>query len=340
MRNVATPICSVCIANYNGIGIIDNCIRSVLEQEGDLSVEIIIHDDASNDGSAEYIRTHYPNVKLIESKENVGFCISNNRMVEASHGQFILLLNNDAELFPNALCTLLDAAQIAGNPSILGLPQYDASNGELIDRGSLFDPFLNPIPNLNMQCSEVGMIMGACLWMPRSLWIELGGFPKWFGSLAEDMYLSCLARLWGYPVCVLPDSGFRHWVGMSFGGGKVLDKRLVTSTKRRALSERNKTFVMVLIYPAVIFHLIFPLHLLMLLLEGTFLALINLNLKIFHEIYWNCFKCLWHERGRLLKLRRELQTRRAIGIRNFLRVFTPLPHKLRMLIRHGFPQII
>ncbi|UUZ65744.1 glycosyltransferase [Polaromonas sp. P1-6] len=157
--------------------VIDDCLRSVLEQEGHIPVEILVHDDASSDGSAAYIRDHYPDARLIVSDRNVGFCVANNRMAGEAKGKYLLLLNNDAALYPDALQTLLSEANRIGQPAILGLPQYDAASGELIDIGSLFDPFLNPVPNQNPDRNEVGMIIGACLWLPRTLWTELGGFP-------------------------------------------------------------------------------------------------------------------------------------------------------------------
>src|SRR3546814_17849038 len=91
------------------------------------------------------------------------------------------------------------------------------------------------------------MFMGACVWIPKNLWVELGGCPEWFGSIGEDLYLCCRARLAGYRVESLNHSGYRHWVGYSFGGGKVKGDRLATTKIRRALSERNKSFVMILI---------------------------------------------------------------------------------------------
>ncbi|HEY8102185.1 MAG TPA: glycosyltransferase, partial [Burkholderiaceae bacterium] len=173
------PTVSVCIANYNGMSIIDACLRSVLNQDCDFPIEIIVHDDASTDESATHIRKYYPDAVLIESTQNVGFCISNNRMVNAANGKYILLLNNDAELFPDALRILREKAAAIQRPAILGLPQYDAANGTLIDIGSCFDPFLNPVPNRDPSRHNVGMVIGACLWVPRSLWEELGGFPDW-----------------------------------------------------------------------------------------------------------------------------------------------------------------
>jgi len=333
------PVVSVCIANFNGMEVIDDCLRSVLEQESKIPVEILVHDDASSDGSAAYIRDHYPNVTLIESTENVGFCIANNRMVERASGEFVLLLNNDAALFPDALATLHQAAQNIGQPTILGLPQYDASSGELVDIGCLFDPFLNPVPNRNPHRNEVGMVIGACLWIPKRLWNELGGFPEWFGSIAEDMYLCCRARLAGHAVRALPDSGYRHWQGKSFGGNRVAENRLSTTYRRRVLSERNKSFVMVLTYPAPLFQIMFPLHLVLLLTEGIVLALLKRQWTSFRDIYLASLKALWHERVRLRLLRRKLQAQRSVGIWRFFSVFRWLPYKLRLLLKHGVPQI-
>ena len=333
------PLCSVCIANYNGIKLIDACIRSVQLQDCDFPVEIIVHDDASTDSSVEHLRLHYPKIVLILSKENVGFCVSNNRMVERAQGHYILLLNNDAELFHDALRTLYNEARRIGSPAVLGLPQYNASTGELIDIGSRLDPFLNPVPNLDTTQQEVGMIIGACLWLQRDLWHELGGFPDWFGSLAEDMYLCLLARLYGYPVIALPVSGFRHWVGQSLGGGKVVNNRLSTKLSRRIASERNKTFVMALIYPNLLFQIIFPLHLILLLIEGLLLAVMKRNWSLFVDIYWGCVKCQWSERKRLNQLRKKIQMGAKIGVLNFLKPFNLIPYKLYLLLRHGLPEI-
>lgn len=337
--NSQEPLVSVCIANFNGMEVIDGCLRSVLEQEGRIPVEILVHDDASSDGSLAYIRDHYPDIKLIESPENVGFCIANNRMAAAARGKYLLLLNNDAALYSDSLQTLLIEAERVNQPAILGLPQYDAASGELVDIGSLFDPFLNPVPNLNPLRGEVGMLIGACFWIPKGLWDELGGFPEWFGSIAEDMYLCCRARLVGHPVRALPASGYRHWQGKGFGGNRVTNNRLSTTSRRRALSERNKNFVMALTYPTPFFQCLFPLHLLLLLGEGAVLALLKREWSLFSEIYLAAVTGLWRERGRLRLLRHKLQAQRCIGRWKFFAVFRWYPHKLRLLLKHGIPLI-
>ena len=334
------PLVSVCIANYNGIGMIDDCIASVLAQDCDFPVEIIVHDDASTDGSVQHIQAIYPGIRLVESAENVGFCIANNRMAGVAQGKFLLLLNNDAELFPDALRTMHQEAEQLNRPAILSLPQYDFDSGKLIDRGCLLDPFFNPVPNLDPDRHDVAMVIGACLWIPKALWQELGGFPEWFGSIAEDMYLCCRARLLGHPVRVLGISGYRHRSGASFGGGKVTaDKRLVTTQRRRALSERNKSFVMALTYPAPLFQCLFPLHLILLLAEGSMLALFKRKWGLFSNIYLTTLNALWQERRRLHLLRSELQVQRRMGRWRFFSVFSWIPHKLCLLLMHGVPHI-
>lgn len=333
------PVVSVCIANYNGVDVIDGCIASVLAQDCGFPVEIIVHDDASSDGSVQHIRDRYPQVRLLESVENVGFCVANNRMAAVASGKYLVLLNNDAELYSDALATLHKAAQEVGLPAILSLPQYDFDTGELLDIGSLLDPFLNPVPNLSRDCNEVGMVIGACLWTPKVLWDELGGFPEWFGSIGEDLYLCCRARLAGHPVRALPISGYRHWQGRSFGGNRVTNNRLSTTIRRRALSERNKTFVMVMTYPAPMFQLVLPLHLLLLLTEGALLALLKRDASLFRNVYWACMDSLWRERHRLADLRSGIQSARRLGLASWLAVFMPWPHKLKLLCKHGVPSI-
>lgn len=333
------PLVSVCIANYNGIKVIDDCLQSVLHQAGDIAVEVLVHDDASKDGSAAHVRENYPEVELITSDSNVGFCIANNRMAAAATGQYLLLLNNDAALNLDALQSLLTVARSLERPAILTLPQYDAASGVLLDIGSLLDPFLNPVPNRDPDRGDVGMVMGACLWIPRDLWMELDGFPEWFGSIGEDLYLCCRARLAGYPVRAAGTSGYRHWVGESFGGGKVVDAGLVTTFRRRALSERNKTFAMVTTYPPLLLFFVLPLHLVLLLIEGVLLSLIQRQSKFLVHIYLPVFASLVRQRRQLRETRKIVQRSARSSMGSYLSAITPWPYKLRMLVKHGLPKV-
>ncbi len=330
---------SVCIANYNGNETLRECLDSILGQTFEHTVEIIVHDDASTDNSVEFIGAEYPQVKLIHSEENVGFCISNNRMVAIAKGEFILLLNNDAALRNNALSLLYQHAREQDFNGILTLPQYNANTGELMDMGSRLDPFLNPIPNVDPTRQRVSMVMGACLWIPKKLWDNLGGFPEWIGSLAEDMYL-CL-RAWnsGYEVHSLSQSGYDHYVGHSFGGGKVDKNKLHSSYRRRALSERNKTFIMSIFYPTPILIVTLPMHFFLLLAEGLLLSMYLRSSRPWREIYYPAVSETIKQHKLLQLERQKIKTENHFPLFQWLRLFIPFPQKLKLLLRHGFPKV-
>ena len=333
------PVCSVCIANYNGASMLPDCIESVLAQEGDFDIEVIVHDDASTDSSLILLKERYPFVKVIESRNNVGFCISNNRMVGQARGEYVLLLNNDAALHSDALATLLAASKELPSPGITGLPQYDWDTGELVDRGCLLDPFYYPIPNLDPQRRDVAYVIGACLWIPRSLWDELGGFPEWMGSVAEDLYLGCRARLSGISVEVAAKSGYRHRQGASLGGSKARGNRLRTTYRRRFLSERNKTAAMIICTPTPLAWLLALIHLNTLAFEGICLALLRGNIKIFTSVYFAAIKQTLRRVPRLAKTRKAVQGKRKIGARQYFKAFQPRLQKLYLLLRHGVPHL-
>lgn len=334
-----TPLISVCIANYNGMDVIDDCIRSVMVQQGDIDVEILVHDDASDDGSVEYVRTHYPSVKMIQSESNVGFCVANNRMVVAATGEYLLLLNNDASLFPDALQNLLAEARRLDKPAILTVPQYDAASGVLVDRGCLLDPFYNPVPNLDIARQDVAMAIGACLWISKTLWDELGGFPAWFESIAEDMYLCCRARLAGREVRVLTVSGYRHCQGTSFGGNKPQDGKLSTTFRRRHLSERNKLRVMVLMSPGLWLLWMLPLHLALSVAETLTLCLASGRLDYLRWVHWPAWCEAWQARAKLVQGRQHIQQTRRATAAEFAQAFTAFPRKLQLLWKYGMPRL-
>ena len=339
MTQPNSPVCSVCIANYNGESLLIDCLDSVLSQRCSFPFEIIVHDDASTDKSLELLESRYPQVHTIKSTENVGFCISNNRMVAQATGHFILLLNNDAALAPDALDVLYEESKTRTNPGILTLPQYDWESGALVDRGCLLDPFYNPVPNLDVNRREVAMVIGACLWIPRKLWFELGGFPEWFESIAEDMQICCHARLAGFPVEVTPKSSYRHRQGNSFGGNRSSDGRLKTTYQRRRLSERNKTFVMALCTPAPFVFLLMPIHMLALLAEGIALALAKHDFKIIKDIYLKALSSLIQKKTTILNERRSVQKSRNVSGNHYRRAFTKFPRKLNLLLKYGTPEI-
>lgn len=336
--NDVLPSISICIANYNGEHLLRDCIDSILTQDTDVDVEILVHDDASQDNSLALLAEAYPQVRVIASGVNVGFCVANNRMAEQARGEYLLLLNNDAALDANALRAFLSEAARIGGDAILTLPQYDWATDALVDRGCLLDPFYNPVPNLDPTRQDVAYVIGACLWIPHRLWNELGGFPEWFGSLAEDAYLCCAARLRAVPVRCIDGSRYRHRQGASFGGNRA-DGGLRTTYRRRAMSERNKTWVMLICTPGWVVWPLFVLHLVALTCEGLALSVLRRDARLLREVYLHALTTPFREYAVLRARRRDAQaSRRVSALRWFSSVRWRL-QKLVLLRRYGVPTV-
>lgn len=338
LNRPSAPLCSICIANYNGAVMLADCLASVFTQSIVSDIEVIVHDDASTDDSVSLLREQYPQVELLVSQENVGFCISNNRMVAHARGEYILLLNNDAALCPGALESLIYAAQASNRPGILTLPQYDWQSGTLIDRGCLLDPFCNPIPNRNPKQSQVAYVIGACMFLPRAVWNDLGGLPEWFESIAEDMYLCGLARLRGVPVAALTISGYRHRQGSTFGGNRA-ERGIDTSLRRRRLSERNKTRSLMILTPSPLMWPLLCLHLVALMLEASTLSMLRGDTTLFRDVYKPAVMTPFREWASLRKRRAEAQATRTISVTGWFSVVRWQLRKVVMLVRYGVPTV-
>lgn len=100
---MARPDVSIILVSFNTKGLLDRCLAAIHESAGSLSVEIIFVDNASQDGSAQYIREKYPECRLLVSDVNLGFGPANNWGWSLATGRFILALNTDAFLVGNAL---------------------------------------------------------------------------------------------------------------------------------------------------------------------------------------------------------------------------------------------
>lgn len=331
------PVISVCIANYNGEKIIGDCIESVLRQKNAPLFEILVHDDSSTDNSLEAIE-RYDSVRLIKSSDNVGFCISNNRMASEARGRFILLLNNDAQLCEDALATLFEESCRHGHDTVLGLPQYDFDTRELIDFGLKLDYFASTVPIAHPSDGDVAMVIGACLWLPLSLWNRIGGFPEWFETIAEDAYLCCYARFLGHKIYVPARSGFLHMVGHSLGGGKFEENRLKISTRRRYFSERNRLFVQWLFYPFWLLPITTAANLIVLILEAIALSVVNRKVSLVWEIYIRSQVDAISELATVRAERRKVMRLRAVSYSSFFARFTLIPQKLRLLRSSGLPR--
>ncbi len=105
-----TPKIYVVIVTYNGLKWYDKCL-GFLEQSS-IPIKTIVVDNASTDGTQQYIKNKFPNVKLIESNENLGFAKANNIGIRYAYDKgadYVFLLNQDAWIFPKTLELLLDS---------------------------------------------------------------------------------------------------------------------------------------------------------------------------------------------------------------------------------------
>jgi GT2 family glycosyltransferase len=259
-------------------------------------------------------------------------------MAAQAKGEFILLLNNDARLFEDSIATLHRESARHNHNAVLGLPQYDATTGALIDRGEYLDFFASPIAARSGQDGELAMVIGACMWIPTKVWRQIGGFPEWFVTNAEDVYLCCYARALGYKVLVPQESGFRHIVGHSLGGGKAAGNQLRISPRRRHFSERNRLLVQWVFYPAWMIPLTFATNLVALLVEALLLILVNRRTDFARYVYLESLRSAWRARGHACAARRTVAQARRTSARKFFAPFKVVPQKLRLLAQSGLPR--
>jgi GT2 family glycosyltransferase len=103
-HGAAAPIAlSIIIASYNTREILANCLQSIYRSPPADPYEIIVVDDASRDGTSEMVRERFPGVRLLRNEVNRHYALSNNRAIEQARGQYLLLLNSDTVVLPEAL---------------------------------------------------------------------------------------------------------------------------------------------------------------------------------------------------------------------------------------------
>ena len=106
LEQTEQPDVSVVIVSFNTKDLTRKCIRTLERESEGVSVEVIVVDNASRDGSADMLAEEFPYAKLIRSDENLGFAGANNRGFDVATGRYIVLLNSDAFLKPGALYLL------------------------------------------------------------------------------------------------------------------------------------------------------------------------------------------------------------------------------------------
>ena len=207
---------SIIILCYNSIEDIRECIPSILNQSFK-NYEIIIVDNNSTDNTAEFIKKSYPDIKIIETGQNLGYALGNNVGVKEAIGEYIVILNPDTKVDPMWLSTLLRPLE---EDSTIGLTTskiieyYDRDHGACGNSphytGLHFPRGLEkPITSFTKP-EVIGAISGCSFAMRRDLFESLGGFDPEFFLYLEDSDLSIRTRYAGYKIMFEPESVVYH----------------------------------------------------------------------------------------------------------------------------------
>lgn len=240
----STPAISILIVSFNTREVLRECLNSVAASTASLSVETIVVDNCSRDGSAAMVRKEFPWVHVIESKENLGFGRANNLAFTAARGRYIVLLNSDAFLQQNTLC--LSLKKMEADPTV-GL-----ASGRLVGRDGELQPSARMFPNLlrqllvisglahkfagsrffgqadrtwadPMEAAEVDWVPGAYSIIPADILHRYGFFDPRFFLYYEEVDLCLRIQKAGYKIMYWPEICIVHVGGESSRQVKTLE---------------------------------------------------------------------------------------------------------------------
>ncbi|NQV03069.1 MAG: glycosyltransferase family 2 protein, partial [Bacteroidia bacterium] len=228
---------SIIIVNYNVKYFVEQCIHSIQKAVNGLSMEIFVVDNNSVDGSVRMIREKFPDVHLIENKDNKGFSRANNQAIRKAKGEYILVLNPDTILEDDTLtkCTkFMDEHPDAGglgvkmidgkgkflpeskrglpSPSVAFFKMFGFSS--LFPRSKLFNKYHLGYLDKN-KTHEVDVLAGAFMMLRKSVLNKIGLLDEDFFMYGEDIDLSYRITQAGYKNYYFPGTRIIHYKGES-----------------------------------------------------------------------------------------------------------------------------
>jgi GT2 family glycosyltransferase len=227
---------SVIILNWNTHDELSNSLRAIFAQPHRRAIEIIVADNASNDGSAQMVVGEFPQTRLLQHPRNLGFGGGNNAAVPATSGRYVLFLNSDTIVTDGALDALVDFADATPDAGIIG-PKLLNQDGSLqyscrhfpnlgtgffrnTPLGRLFpgnhfnrDYLMRDFDHNTVR--DVDWVSGAAMLIRREALKATGGFDEAFYMYCDDVDLCYRVHKAGWRVVYYPDSVIYHLIGRS-----------------------------------------------------------------------------------------------------------------------------
>jgi GT2 family glycosyltransferase len=232
------PEVSIVIVNWNGKQYLKDCLRTVFNQKYP-DYEMIFVDNASIDGSVEYVKEKFPKAKIIINKENLGFAEGNNIGIRASKGKYVVALNNDTTVEPHWLEELIKAAErdekigiCASKILWMDKPNIIYSTGFILKYGCVIGDRGHLEEDRN-QYEKLQEVFGACACSAlyrKDMLNEIGCFDETYFAYHEDSDLSWRAHNAGWKAVYVPTSICYH---KSWGTKK--DPSILLTAKRNAI---------------------------------------------------------------------------------------------------------
>jgi GT2 family glycosyltransferase len=240
---------SVIIVSYKTIELLQQCLRSIQIKTVNVAYEIIVVDNASDDGSIEMVETEYPDVRLVASRENIGFGRGNNAGTRLATGTYCMFLNPDTVLQNNALKIFFDFMERPENKLIAACGgmlsdeklQPTISFGRFPTTGTMI---FYSIPGTKLFRSNVegivhtpteapfpvDFVSGADLFIRRNIFNQTGGFDENYFAYYEEVDLAQRIRELGYKSAIIPAARIQHLEGKSFKGASARKKLMFESS--------------------------------------------------------------------------------------------------------------
>ena len=223
---MAAPRLSIVIPNWNGKHFLATCLNA-LRRQTETNIEVLIVDNASTDGSQPFVKTEYPEVKLIELSENRGFTGACNTGIEAAAGEFIALLNNDTEVDDRWTAEVIAAFDKRPEVGIVASKMLLFDHRDRFHTAGDFFTTDGHAGNRGVwetdrgQYNRAEYVFAACggsAAYRRSMLNAIGTLDDDFFFLLEDIDLAWRAQLTGYKVWYTPQAVVYHHLSATGGG--------------------------------------------------------------------------------------------------------------------------